>query len=121
MVRGLVSLYGFDRLFRRFDEVCKQYRQGTEWVSYVSFSSGKAKHIWPARDFAAYEIVPFEFTQTRIPVGYDERLRIEYKDYMVCRHTATAHGDLVIAPETPCEEYLRKHTGKELVNMFRQT
>lgn len=119
-VRSALSVYGFDRLFRKYDALCKAYA-GTKGknVSYVAYSRGKAKHIWKAESFESVEMMPFEFTQIPVPTGFDDRLRTEYGDYMVIRHSATTHGGLILEPEIPYEEYLQQHTRQEIEETFR--
>ena len=94
--RSVIDRYGYMKLFRKYEELCCRYNNTeTERVSYIAYSRGKAKHLWRRCLFDASHEVPFEFTTINIPDGYDERLRVEYGDYMVMKRAGTAHGEMV--------------------------
>ena len=115
-----VSFIGYDRLIQKYERICKKYNdQNTRIISYTSYSFGKPKHLWPAADFEKCHEVPFEFTTINIPDGYDDRLTIEYKDYMTPRQAPTTHGGMVLDPETPYKVYLEQHTEQELKKILQ--
>ena len=95
--RSMIDRYGYMKLFRKYEDLCCRYNSTeTERVSYIAYSRGKAKHLWRRCLFDSSHEVPFEFTTINIPDGYDERLRVEYGDYMVMKRDAgTAHGEMV--------------------------
>ena len=114
VLRGLVGVIGYKKVYRHFQNVCAKYRnKDTKKVTYVGYSLGKAKHIWERSDFDGVERVPFEFTEINIPAGYDERLRVEYGDYMTPVKASSTHGELILEPEIPFAEYVKTHDVKE--------
>ena len=68
-------------------------------VSYIAYSHGKKKHIWNKEWFDSAKEVDFEFTKIDIPVGYNERLKTEYGDYMVIKNVPSSHGELILSSE----------------------
>ena len=50
-----------------------------------------------------------------MPDGYDERLRVEYGEYMVLKKIPSTHGNVILEPDIPYKEYLKTHdAGEEL-------
>ncbi len=111
----IYQLGGYKKHTLKFEAVCKEFL-GTETkiVSYVAHSKGKEKHMWPIADFASHHEVPFEFTTICIPDGYDERLTIEYGDYMTPKKAPTQHGGMILDAETPYKDFLEQHSEAEL-------
>lgn len=110
-------LYGFGRLlhipmrraYRRYEMVCARYKgKHTKRVCDTVFISQLAKNTWERKWFEDVVYLPFENRQIPAPVGYDGRLRAEYGEYWKPAKAPTMHGGLVLAPDIPYEEYLKR-------------
>ena len=110
-------LYGFGRLlhipmrraYRRYEMVCARYKgKHTKRVCDTVFISQLAKNTWERKWFEDVVYLPFENRQIPAPVGYDGRLRAEYGEYWKPAKAPTMHGGLVLDPEVPYEEYLKR-------------
>ena len=110
-------LHGFGRLlhipmrraYRRYEMVCARYRgKKTEQVCDTVFISQLAKNTWERKWFEDVVYLPFENRQIPAPVGYDGRLRAEYGEYWRPAKAPTMHGGLVLDPDVPYEEYLKR-------------
>lgn len=111
LVAKIIGLIGFETLFSGYEELCTKYKNcETKRVSYIAYSRGKEKHIWEKKWFENHYEVPFEFIKIEIPSGYDERLKKEYGDYMVCRHAPTAHGEAILSADIPYTEYFKNRS-----------
>ena len=75
--------------------------------------------MWDREFFASTHSVPYEFTEILIPDGYDSRLKTEYQDYMKPVYAPTAHGKVILEPDIPYAEYMRKHSIQELAQAFK--
>ena len=110
-------LHGFGRLlhipmrraYRRYEMVCARYRgKKTERVCDTVFISQLAKNTWERKWFEDVVYLPFENRQIPAPAGYDGRLRAEYGEYWKPAKAPTMHGGLVLDPDVPYEEYLKR-------------
>ena len=87
-------------LYAKYERLCSQYNNSEfNRVSYIAYSHGKKKHIWNKEWFDSAKEVDFEFTKIDIPVGYNERLKTEYGDYMVIKNVPSSHGELILSSE----------------------
>lgn len=115
----LLSGSSYDKLMDRFESLSKKYNHvDTEYLSYVAYSFAKKKHLWHRQCFESNRTVPYEFMDITIPEGYDERLRVEYGDYMQIVHAITAHGDTIIEPDIPYLEFLEQHTDEQIEELL---
>ena len=110
-------LYEFGRLlhipmrraYRRYEMVCARYKgKHTKRVCDTVFISQLAKNTWERKWFEDVVYLPFENRQIPAPVGYDGRLRAEYGEYWKPAKAPTMHGGLVLDPDIPYEEYLKR-------------
>lgn len=110
-------LHGFGRLlnipmrraYRRYEMVCARYKgKHTKRVCDTVFISQLAKNTWERKWFEDVVYLPFENRQIPAPVGYDGRLRAEYGEYWKPAKAPTMHGGLVLDPDIPYEEYLKR-------------
>ena len=110
-------LHGFGRLlhipmrraYRRYEMVCARYKgKHTKRVCDTVFISQLAKNTWERKWFEDVVYLPFENRQIPAPVGYDGRLRAEYGEYWRPAKAPTMHGGLVLDPDVPYEEYLKR-------------
>lgn len=119
VVDAILRVYGYDRYFKKYEQLCSRYNsEDTKYMSYVAYSLGKTKHIWEKKCFDSVEVMPFEFTDINVPVGYDSRLRTEYGDYMEIVHQSTRHGELVCEPDIPYKIFEKSNSRKELWSML---
>ncbi len=113
--RIIVKVIGYENLIKMYEELCSKYNEiNTKKISYVAYSKGKAKHIWDRDGFKFGHVVNFEFTDINIPDGYDDRLKVEYSDYMKIVRASNTHGSIIFDTRTPYVEYMKKHTEAEL-------
>lgn len=113
-LRDAVDRIGYKRVYRYLENVCGAFnKKRTKYVSYVSYSFGKQKHIWRRSLFDQCHKVPFEFVEINVPDGYDERLRVEYGEYMVLKNIPSTHGNVILEPDIPYKEYLKTHDARE--------
>lgn len=120
MTKGIFDAIGYERLIKCYEHLCSRYNcVQTKKISYVAYSHGKKKHMWDSECFASTHSVPYEFTEILIPDGYDSRLKTEYQDYMKPVHASTAHGKVILEPDIPYAEYMRKHSIQELAQAFK--
>lgn len=114
ILQSLVDKIGYQKIYDYFIKTCSRYnRKNTKRVSYVAYSYGKKKHVWRKELFKNSHKVPFEFMSINIPDGYDERLRVEYGDYMVMKNIPATHGEMILEPDIPYTEYLMSHNPEE--------
>ena len=100
IVKPLTLWMDYKILYAKYERLCSQYNNSKfNRVSYIAYSHGKKKHIWNKEWFDSAKEVDFEFTKINIPVGYDERLKTEYGDYMVIKNVPSSHGELILSSE----------------------
>ena len=117
--KSVYNIVGYKKLFEKYNKLCSKYNNtNTLELSYVSYSKGKAKHIWKSKWFENRKEVQFEFMKIFIPEGYDERLKVEYGDYMKIVHANTAHGDLILEPDISYKKYLEDHNDVEIAEIL---
>ena len=66
------------------------------------------KTSWVEESFNEFRMVPFEFFQIPIPIGYDHILSTQYGDYVKFPPVAergTWHSDVIFNPDIPYSEY----------------
>ena len=86
--------------------------KGKKRISYIANSLGKKKHLWQKEWFSDTKRVEFEKLMINIPIGYDQRLKKEYGDYMKIVMGSTQHGDVFFDTEIPYTEYLNEKKEK---------
>ena len=95
--KGIIKKIGYRTFFAYYEKVCSRYKNTNyQTISYIAYSRGKNKHLWKKQWFNASQQIPFEFIEIAIPIGYDERLRKEYGDYMEIHQVPTSHGEIVM-------------------------
>lgn len=83
--RTFVHVVGVKKLWALYEQVCKiQSNKKCEFVDTpgLPFYAKKGMHLYRTEDVARSIRVPFEYTSTRVPVGYDNCLRVAFGDYM---------------------------------------
>lgn len=103
----IVKVFGFKNIFKKYEKIASKYNgKRNNRISYIAYSLGKEKHIWKKEWFSKTKRVKFENQMIDIPIGYDERLKKEYGDYMKMVRGTTEHGNVILDPEKPYTEYL---------------
>lgn len=114
------SIVDYKTVFRLYEKLCKRYnKKKCDYLSYISFSYGDKKHIWKATCFNSPEIVPFEFVNICIPNGYNERLRVQYGDYLIPKKVSSQHGKLILEPLIGYREFLNTHSQAQIDNKLK--
>ena len=100
IVKPLTLWMDYKILYAKYERLCSQYNNSEfNRVSYIAYSHGEGEHIWNKEWFDSAKEVDFEFTKIDIPVGYNERLKTEYGDYMVIKNVPSSHGELILSSE----------------------
>lgn len=122
ILKKMVDQIGYRNVYKYLEKTCNAYnKKKTKRVSYVVYSFGKMKHIWKKSWYRKSHKVPFEFMEIPVPDGYDQRLRVEYGDYMVMKNIPSTHGAVILEPDIPYEEYLKNHDAeKEIMEMLQK-
>ena len=95
--------------------ICRLGKRSSDLISNVALSMGKKAAIWPKSAYKNRLEVPFEFLKISIPIGYHERLRIEYgEDYMIPKFAPTAHGNCIFDTDVPFGLFDIKQSHQEL-------
>ena len=95
--------------FFRYEKLCARYKgKNTKRVCDTVFISQLEKNTWKREWFDEVVYLPFENRQIPAPAGYDGRLKAEYGDYMKPAKAPTMHGGLVLDPDVPYEEYMKR-------------
>ncbi len=104
------------RLFRnlgiyfwhKFEEACQIYNDvNTEFISSLEFSFGSS--IKKVANFSNFIMMPFEFLEIPIPVGYEDILTGDYGDWHKYVIGTSMHGKMIINTEIPYTKYLREN------------
>lgn len=86
MRASFVKIVGVKRVWRLFDTICKLQNKssGTKYVDTPSLPNYAIKnhHLFYRKDVEESIYVPFEYTQVRIPKGYERCLSTRYGAYM---------------------------------------
>ena len=119
LAKVIFHIFGYKKLIMYYERLCAKYNSvDTQKISYVAYSIGKEKHIWDRNCFEAGQVRPFEFTEIIVPIGYDSRLRVEYKDYMQLVRAPNTHGTMIIEPEIPYKKYKEEHSLRDIQKML---
>lgn len=105
----IIKIFTFQRLFSHYEKISSKYNnKGNKRISYIAYSRGKEKHIWEKEWFKEAIRMPFENIEINVPIGYDQRLKKEYGDYMKISKVPTTHGGVIFEPDIPYEEYFKE-------------
>lgn len=103
ILRIFMSGEAMCRMFLKACAMCKD--SGSERIGIVSFKPGDPRWVWPRRLFEKTQSLAFCNTDIAVPAGYDERLKIQYGDWRVCRRIAGIHDGLTYDPDIPYTEF----------------
>ena len=84
---GLTKLISPKRMWRWYEKICKMQNKNKSQCGYADTISlpGYAKtghHLFKKDEISESIYVPYEYTETRIPKGYDSCLTVRYGNYM---------------------------------------
>lgn len=109
-----MSKYISGYFFDKFDKECQIYnKDDTKLISLLSFRCTWKRLL---RDRAAYDnylMMPFEFLDIPVPIGYADVLTNLYGDYNKIVMGNSAHGAIIFDPYTPYNKYLKEHYGNK--------
>ena len=99
--------------YARYEALCCRYsKRDTKYVCNTVFVRRLEKNTWERRWFDEAVYMPFENRMIPVPVGYDERLKAEYGDYLRPVQAPTMHGDVVLNADVPYWKFLEKEISK---------
>lgn len=97
----------------------KNYAKSKYWWIALFTGYSEEQAIWPTECFDNIEKKRFEAIDVNIPSGYDNILKILYKDYMTfppIEKRGIWHNDFIMDPDIPYHDYSEKaKMGIELV------
>ena len=97
------------KAYKGYEKLCTRFKgKDTEYVCDTVFIRYLEKNTWKREWFKEAVYMPFENRKIPVPVGYDGRLTAEYGDYMKPAKAPTMHGGLILDPDVPYTEYLKK-------------
>lgn len=115
LAKKITEKAGKLNVYRRLESIISRYDDKmTKDVGIIGFGCGNKRFIWPRRCIESLHNVPFEFIEIPVPDGYDERLRIDFGDYMTPVKAPTEHGSMTFDVDIPYYEYIEKNTGKSI-------
>ena len=111
----IILFGGIRRFAERHEKVCtkiseKNYeRIGTQFAHFVNLN----KVIWKKEWFDSVVMVPFEFIKIPLPVGYEEMLRVSYKNPMELppKEKRIYRHSWEMDPDTPYKQYCSNKYG----------
>ena len=114
--KALLKL-GFGKIARKLENhyyskmeiECQKYNNTeTRNCSLLSFQCDWKRLIRENQDYKSVVMMPFEFVELPIPVGYDKVLTNLYGDYNKIIMNSSAHGGIIFDTDIPYEEYLKQ-------------
>lgn len=119
--KALVKVVGIDTVWSIYQKVCRlQNHNKCEYIDTLSlpFYAETGEHLYHVKDVQHSLVVPFEYTTTRVPVGYDNCLRTAFGDYMKLPEIdkrGVHHNTQVFYD--PCKSY-DKYEDNEIISRF---
>jgi lipopolysaccharide cholinephosphotransferase len=107
----LVSkVYSYKDAYRKFEKECRKYNGiPTKYVAKISFQPYGMKMYDLRSEFEGTEYLDFEMLKVPVPSGYKIHLRRQYGDYHKLVIGTSDHGELILDPDTPYKEWIRKY------------
>ncbi len=106
---GKILRVPMKRAYAVYERLCRRYEgRQTPLVCDTVFIRQLKKNTWKREWFSEALYLPFENRQIPVPIGYDGRLKCEYGNYMKPAKAPTVHGGIVLEPDIPYREYLKK-------------
>ena len=92
------------------DLECRKYNDiPTKYVAKISFQPYGMKMYDLRSEFEGTEYLDFEMLKVPVPSGYKIHLRRQYGDYHKLVIGTSDHGELILDPDTPYREWIRKY------------
>ena len=117
----LVKMVGINTVWSIYQKICCiQNHKKCEYIDTPSlpFYAKTGEHMYHIKDVEHSITVPFEYTYTRVPVGYDNCLRTAFGDYMKLPETEQrgVHHNTQVFYD-PCNSY-EKYEDNEIITRF---
>lgn len=111
LVAPLVSkVYSWQDAYEKFDEECRKYNDlPTKYVGKISFQPYGIKMYDYRSEFEGTEYLDFEMLKVPVPAGYKVHLRRQYGDYSKFVIGTADHGKLILDPDIPYKEWIRRY------------
>ena len=111
IVMPLVSkVYSWKDAYDNFEKECRRYNDlPTKYVGKISYQPYGMKMYDYRSEFDGTVYLDFEMLKVPVPSGYKVHLRRQYGDYRKFVIGTADHGKLVLDPDTPYKEWIRKH------------
>ena len=102
--------YSWRDAYRRFEKECKRYNDlETKYVAKISYQPYGMKMYDLRSEFEGTVYLDFEMLKMPVPSGYKLHLRRQFGDYNKFVIGTSDHGELVLDPDTPYKEWIRKY------------
>ena len=119
----LVSkVYSYKDAYRKFDEEFRRYNDiQTKYVAKISYEPYGMKMYDLRSEFEDTVYLDFEMLKVPVPKGYKLHLRRQFGDYQKFVIGSSDHGQLILDPDTPYKEWIRKYreNPEEMINEQR--
>ena len=101
-----------EKVCQKFIDVASSEKGITKRVGPTTFDPGSPKLmwklVWRREVFADSVDMPFEDRTIPVPVGYDERLTVQYGDWHKVVKNGSNHSSLHYSADIPYPEFLKK-------------
>jgi len=106
----LSKFYSYKDAYRKFDEECRRYNDiPTKYVAKISYDPYGMKMYDLRSEFDDTVYLDFEMLKVPVPKGYKVHLRRQFGDYNKFVIGSSDHGELILDPDTPYKEWIRKY------------
>lgn len=111
IVMPLVSkVYSWKDAYDNFEKECRRYNDlPTKYVGKISYQPYGTKMYDLRSEFDGTVYLDFEMLKIPVPKGYEKHLRRQFGDYSKFVIGTSDHGELVLDPDTPYKEWIRKY------------
>ncbi len=111
MFMPLVSkVYSYKDAYRKFEEECRRYNDiPTKYVAKISYNPYGMKMYQLRSEFEDTIYMDFEMLKLPVPSGYETHLRRLFGDYHKFVIGTSDHGELILDPDVPYKEWIRKY------------
>ena len=106
----LSKFYSYRDAYEKFEEEVRRYNDlPTKYVAKISFQPYGMKMYDLRSEFEGTEYLDFEMLKVPVPSGYKIHLRRQYGNYHEFVIGTSDHGKLVLNPDIPYKEWLRRY------------
>lgn len=109
MVRMICLVYDLETYFyKKYEKTCKMYnyRSDLTTVSELTFLFNSKNLYKNKEDYMGFVNMKFEFIELRLPLNYEEALRVRYGNYMEFVMDGNCHGEIFMDAENPYTKYV---------------